>query len=128
MKKLLLYGVNGLRDFKLIAAMQSVGSAKGFSVVTVPQEQYALPLEAVLDGGADRDADKTDVPAGVIGSRMLVFADFDRAELFEAIEAIRPYGLTEEDIKVSVTPTNRKWSGERLYREVRKEHDFFRRS
>gem|GEM_PF-6346378 len=127
MKTILLYGFDPLRDFGLIRAVKEWAEPCAVNTVLVSPEQYSLPLEKILDSSSkDAEAIKSNAGSQRLEARMLVFSEFDRKELFAAIDALKPLGMGPDVIKVSVTPTNRSWSGYALCREVVREHKFMK--
>ena len=124
MKTILLYGFNTIRDFGLIGAVSAWAAGGGIKTLAVQPEYYSLPLERILSGEALPKTGENSAHPEKLEARMLVFSEFERRELFAAIDALKPLGVGPDDIKVSVTPTNRSWSGAALCREVVKEHRF----
>lgn len=110
MKKLLLFEFDDLRDI-----LAAAGAMKPFGaeVVTVSRSSYGLTLEALARGETIQSAGHA-----ALGGRLLVFCGMD-TELDGALSALRNVGIT--GMKAVLTPSNRAWTPERLYRELERE-------
>lgn len=126
MKKILLYGFSAARDPGFINAIQSYASENGIAVIIVSPQHFSLPVETFLNDDRLPEYTGEERQEDTLEARMLVFSGFESEQLFKALKDIRPMGLNPDDIKVSATPTNRKWSGSTLCREALREHKYMK--
>ena len=110
MKKILMFGFQDLGEIMKIAA---AAERCGAELQPVGRESCALTLEALSRGKTGGGT-----PAVPIG-KMLVFCGLDR-ELDALLASLRQAGVV--CLKAVLTPDNRTWTPERLYRELEREH------
>ena len=80
-------------------------------------EQYGLPLEALLAHSEEkRGVEET------FTEPMLVFCGISGGKLDHLLTAMRRAGLPRIAFKAMLTPTNRTWSSQQLWTELRREH------
>ena len=93
-----------------------IAGSLGISVREVKEEQTGQTLEALLGLAPPRPA------AGKkIGGEMAVLAFCPDGLMDELFQAIRKNGMERPKLLAVLTPTNRSWTCERLYRELKKE-------
>ena len=95
-----------------------LAASLGIAVREVKEEQWGQTLEALCGpkpaGPAGRKAN--------IGGEMAVMAFFPEGLIDALSLAIRKNGLERPRLMAVLTPTNRSWTCERLYRELQKEY------
>lgn len=95
-----------------------IAGALGIAVKEVKENQGGQRLEALCGLSPERpDAGKPQ-----IGGEMAVMAFFSDTLIDTLLEAIRHNGLERPRLLAVLTPTNRSWTMERLYRELQKEY------
>ena len=95
-----------------------IAGALGITVKEVKEDQEGQKLEALCGL-------KPAGPAGGkarIGGEMAVMAFFPEQLMDALFEALRKNGLERPRLMAVLTPTNRAWTAERLYRELQKEY------
>ena len=79
--------------------------------------QYGLPLAQVLEGSGES--------AGVeeeFSDPMLVFCSLTGPQLDRLLGAMKRAKLPPIPLKAVLTPTNRDWTSQQLWQELRREH------
>ena len=84
----------------------------------VEPERYHVPLAQLADGQGEPAAE---VPEA-IPEAMLVFCGLHQALLHQVLEVIRLAQLPPIPLKAVLTPTNRDWTSQQLWQELRREH------
>ena len=84
----------------------------------VEPERYGLTLEALLAHSEEkRGVEET------FTEPMLVFCGISGGKLDHLLTAMRRAGLPRIALKAMLTPTNRTWSSQQLWTELRREHE-----
>ena len=109
MKKILMFGFRDLGEIMKIAA---AAERCGAELQPVGRESCTLTLEALSQG---KTGGASSAPIG----KILVFCGLDR-ELDTLLVSLRQAGII--CLKAVLTPNNRTWTPERLYRELEREH------
>ena len=94
-----------------------IAGSLGISVREVKEEQEGQTLEALLGLKPMRAA----AGKAQIGGEMAVIAFCPDALMDALFQAIRKNGLERPKLTAVLTPVNRSWTCERLYRELQKE-------
>ena len=84
----------------------------------VEPDQYGLPLEDLLD----RSGEKAPVEEG-FSDPMLVFCNMPHEKLDHLLTTMGRAGLPRIALKAMLTPTNRSWTSQQLWTELRREHE-----
>ena len=109
----LLYNCSGPQWSKL----RQVFVMQKLRMKAVEPGQYGLPLAQVLEGSG--------VPAGVeeeFSDPMLVFCSLTGPQLDRLLGAMKRAKLPPIPLKAVLTPTNRDWTSQQLWQELRREH------
>lgn len=110
MKKVLLFEFDDLWE---ILAVTGAAAQCGAESVTIGRGSYGLTLEQLTRGETAQETGRT-----ALGGKMLVFCGLD-GELDGLLAALRTRGIT--GLKAVLTPGNRTWTPERLYRKLERE-------
>ena len=96
-----------------------IAGSLGITVKEIKKEQWGQRLEALFGlrpmGPASGKIE--------IGGEMAVLAFFPDELIDELTQAIRKNGMERPRLMAVLTPTNRTWTLERLYQELKKEYD-----
>ena len=84
----------------------------------VEADQYGLTLEELLD----RSEEKAPVEEE-FSDPMLVFCNLPHEKLDHLLTAMSRAGLPRIALKAMLTPTNRTWTSQQLWTELRREHE-----
>ena len=84
----------------------------------VEADQYGLTLEELLG----RSEEKTPVEEE-FSDPMLVFCNLPHEKLDHLLTAMGRAGLPRIALKAMLTPTNRTWTSQQLWTELRREHE-----
>lgn len=84
----------------------------------VEADQYGLTLEDLLD----RSEEKAPVEEE-FSDPMLVFCNLPHEKLDHLLTAMGRAGLPRIALKAMLTPTNRTWTSQQLWTELRREHE-----
>ena len=84
----------------------------------VEADQYGLTLEELLD----RSEEKAPVEEE-FSDPMLVFCNLPHEKLDHLLTAMGRAGLPSIALKAMLTPTNRTWTSQQLWTELRREHE-----
>ena len=84
----------------------------------VEADQYGLTLEDLLG----RSEEKATVEEE-FSDPMLVFCNFPHEKLDHLLTAMGRAGLPRIALKAMLTPTNRTWTSQQLWTELRREHE-----
>ena len=84
----------------------------------VEADQYGLTLEELLD----RSEEKAPVEEE-FSDPMLVFCNLPHEKLDHLLTAMGRAGLPRIALKAMLTPTNRTWTSQQLWTELRREHE-----
>lgn len=109
----LLYNCSGPQWSKL----RQVFVMQKLRMKAVEPGQYGLPLAQVLEGSGE--------PAGVeeeFSDPMLVFCSLTGPQLDRLLGAMKRANLPPIPLKAVLTPTNRDWTSQQLWQELRREH------
>lgn len=109
----LLYNCSGPQWSKL----RQVFVMQKLRMKAVEPGQYGLPLAQVLEGSGE--------PAGVeeeFSDPMLVFCSLTGPQLDRLLGAMKRAKLPPIPLKAVLTPTNRDWTSQQLWQELRREH------
>ena len=85
---------------------------------SVEADQYGLTLEELLG----RSEEKTPVEEE-FSDPMLVFCNLPHEKLDHLLTAMGRAGLPRIALKAMLTPTNRTWTSQQLWTELRREHE-----
>ena len=88
------------------------------SIRPVEADQYGLTLEELLD----RSEEKAPVEEE-FSDPMLVFCNLPHEKLDHLLTAMGRAGLPRIALKAMLTPTNRTWTSQQLWTELRREHE-----
>ena len=94
-----------------------IAGSLGISVQEVKEEQGGQTLEALLGLKPLKPA----AGKARIGGEMAVIAFCPGALMDALFQAIRKNGMERPKLTAVLTPTNRSWTCERLYKELKKE-------
>lgn len=109
----LLYNCSGPQWSKL----RQVFVMQKLRMKAVEPGQYGLSLAQVLEGSGE--------PAGVeeeFSDPMLVFCSLTGPQLDRLLGAMKRAKLPPIPLKAVLTPTNRDWTSQQLWQELRREH------
>lgn len=109
----LLYNCSGPQWSKL----RQVFVMQKLRMKAVEPGQYGLPLAQVLEGSGES--------AGVeeeFSDPMLVFCSLTGPQLDRLLGAMKRAKLSPIPLKAVLTPTNRDWTSQQLWQELRREH------
>lgn len=109
----LLYNCSGPQWSKL----RQVFVMQKLRMKAVEPGQYGLPLAQVLEGSEES--------AGVeeeFSDPMLVFCSLTGPQLDRLLGAMKRAKLPPIPLKAVLTPTNRDWTSQQLWQELRREH------
>lgn len=109
----LLYNCSGPQWSKL----RQVFVMQKLRMKAVEPGQYGLPLAQVLEGSGES--------AGVeeeFSAPMLVFCSLTGPQLDRLLGAMKRAKLPPIPLKAVLTPTNRDWTSQQLWQELRREH------
>ena len=101
-----------------ILRLSMIAGSLGITVKEVREEQAGQRLEALCGLSALVSA----AQKAKIGGEMAVMAFFPEKLVDALFAAIRKNGLERPRLMAVLTPTNRKWTLERLYQELQKEY------
>ena len=101
----------------------------GAEAVAVGREDYHRPLEWFLTG--EKAGSFSEVQGAGRGealpARMLVFCNFPGEELDQLLQVCPGCGITKNDLKAVLTPVNRSFNGEVLFKMLMEEHRQFQK-
>ena len=109
----LLYNCSGPQWSKL----RQVFVMQKLRMKAVERDQYGLSLAQVLEG--------SDETAGVeeeFSDPMLVFCSLTGPKLDQLLGAMKRAKLPPIPLKAVLTPSNREWTSQQLWQELRREH------
>ena len=109
----LLYNCSGPQWSKL----RQVFVMQKLRMKAVEPGQYGLPLTQLLEG--------SDEAAGVeeeFSDPMLVFCSLTGPKLDQLLGAMKRAKLPPIPLKAVLTPSNREWTSQQLWQELRREH------
>lgn len=114
---ILMFGLNKNKE----AAVRTVSTAIGATVVAVPRKDYSQKLGTLAKvQGFSRDKpvySGPDFPA-----EMLIFSGMNSAQVDEFLAEYKKQGVPAIGLKAIVTPNNVFWTPETLLKELLKEH------
>ena len=84
----------------------------------VEADQYGLTLEELLDRSEEKAPVEED-----FSDPMLVFCNLPHEKLDHLLTAMGRAGLPRIALKAMLTPTNRTWTSQQLWTELRREHE-----
>ncbi len=90
--------------------------ALGFAYRPIPAELLNCEVGALADGGRACPAFEGSAP----GEKLLLLADFSRAEMDRLLDGLRAQSISIP-LKAVLTPTNRRWTVLELIEELRRE-------
>ena len=102
------------------AAVSAVCTAEGFSVRTVPPEQYGLTLEQAAGLVPAPSVPSPPRPAAL--APMLLFVWLSPDDRDRLLDALRQRQLAVDARKAVLTAANRRWDAYRLSRALQAEH------
>lgn len=117
MARVLLYN---FADEKRRRAVKSLLFRFSIPCREVPAEEQHRPLGALLDLEAFEAGAEEEESA--FGDEMLVMHDLSRRQFNGLLDGMKQAGV-QVPLKAVVTPCNMGWSGARLHRELRAEHE-----
>lgn len=117
MKKILFYQIRGEKRKQL----KQICGALDIEILVVSPAEYGEPVGALTGFPGMRKQGKACVGAGVTGE-MLVFVGMDDDALDEFLTVCKLEGVAPTSCKAILTPHNARWSGEKLYAELVREH------
>ena len=109
----LLYNCSGPQWSKL----RQVFVMQKLRMKAVEPGQYGLPLAQVLEGSG-----KTAGVEEEFSDPMLVFCSLTGPQLDRLLGAMKRAKLPPIPLKAVLTPTNRDWTSQQLWQELRREH------
>ena len=109
----LLYNCSGPQWSKL----RQVFVMQKLRMKAVEPGQYGLPLAQVLEGSGE-----TAGVEGEFSDPMLVFCSLTGPQLDRLLGAMKRAKLPPIPLKAVLTPTNRDWTSQQLWQELRWEH------
>ena len=125
-KVILLFGFDDLPGMQQAFALQELTSRMGVLVRRVGKASYSQTMLSILRQAAAgteeeeaRTGGKNERP---LPAKMMVFAAFSDAELYQALDLCPPCGITKEVLKASLTPANSRWNAFRLCENIMEEH------
>lgn len=118
----LLYQVENMPSFP---ALQAAMAVHRLSYRLVRPDEYMLSLEQLAAGQTPQTPS---LPSDDIQEPMMVFCGMAAEEVSSFIDFMRRLGVGPIGLKAVLTPTNRSWTSLQLYRELRREHAFFKRA
>lgn len=122
MSKLIL--VNNIKNDKQ-AGLESICKRLNIKIKKVPQGFLGQPL-----GFLAQVPGMKKVGGSFLGSpiedEVIVFSDFDDADLDEFLAAYKESGMEPIELKAVVTPTNQNWTFVELYNELVQERNAYR--
>lgn len=101
----------------------------GVEMQPVPRKHYNKPLEDILDPWSqvyDEDSGLEDYAGEPLGGQMMVLCRLGD-QLDDVLAALRTAGVGAETVKAVLTETNAEWDPVRLYKELQREREEFRR-
>ena len=110
----LMYNCNGEQWAKL----RQIFLMLRVRIRPVEADQYGLTLEELLG----RSEEKTPVEEE-FSDPMLVFCNLPHEKLDHLLTAMGRAGLPRIALKAMLTPTNRTWTSQQLWTELRREHE-----
>ena len=110
----LMYNCNGEQWAKL----RQIFLMLRVRIRPVEADQYGLTLEELLD----RSEEKAPVEEE-FSDPMLVFCNLPHEKLDQLLTAMGRAGLPRIALKAMLTPTNRTWTSQQLWTELRREHE-----
>ena len=110
----LMYNCNGEQWAKL----RQIFLMLRVRIRPVEADQYGLTLEDLLD----RSEEKAPVEEE-FSDPMLVFCNLPHEKLDHLLTAMGRAGLPRIGLKAMLTPTNRTWTSQQLWTELRREHE-----
>lgn len=116
---------------KLLTALEvhRAMEALGVEVQPVPRKHYNKSLEDILDPWSevyDEDSELEDYAGESLGSQMMVLCHLGD-KLDDVLAALRAAGVGAETVKAVLTETNAAWDPVRLYQELQREREEFRK-
>lgn len=114
---ILMFGLNKNKE----AAVRTVSTAIGATVVAVPRKDYSQKLGTLAKvQGFSRD--KTVYSGPDFPAEMLIFSGMNSAQVDEFLAEYKKQGVPAIGLKAIVTPNNVFWTPETLLKELLKEH------
>ena len=114
---ILMFGLNKNKE----AAVRTVSTAIGATVVAVPRKDYSQKLGPLAKvQGFSRD--KTVYSGPDFPAEMLIFSGMNSAQVDEFLAEYKKQGVPAIGLKAIVTPNNVFWTPETLLKELLKEH------
>ena len=110
----LMYNCNGEQWAKL----RQIFLMLRVRIRPVEADQYGLTLEDLLG----RSEEKAPVEEA-FSDPMLVFCNISNGKLDQLLTAMGRAGLPRIALKAMLTPTNRSWTSQQLWTELRREHE-----
>ena len=110
----LLYGF----DAPAVKRMRQVGGKLGLRLRRVLPEEYTQPVGAFA--GRGRFLEMPGPSGGPLGE-MLVFCHVTERQLEGFLSGLGTVRVGQDALNAVLTDTNARWTGERLYEELRKE-------
>ena len=102
---------------ELALRLPEVLSRAGIALQLVSPEEYALPLGALLQ---HTECESIPSDAFSMTEPMVILHGFDSPGLDRVLALLRESGLSVS-LKAVTTPTNLRWSGQQIYRELLRE-------
>ena len=109
----LLYNCSGPQWSKL----RQVFVMQKLRMKAVEPGQYGLPLAQVLEGSGESAGAEEE-----FSDPMLVFCSLTGPQLDRLLGAMKRAKLPPIPLKAVLTPTNRDWTSQQLWQELRREH------
>ncbi len=100
-----------------VMRISMIAAALGIAVREAKEDQAGQRLDALCGLAAS----KTAAPKGKIGEEMMVLAFFPDRLMDALFGAIRKNGMERPRLTAVLTPANRSWTLEKLYRELKEE-------
>ena len=137
-KFILLFGFDDVKGQEQASALASKAKILDIGIKTVGPDQYDAPLFSLADEVPDAafSSRREDVHgagsrrrgrAGALPCRMLVLSGIEDADLDFLLPMIGSCGITRNDLKAMLTPTNAIWTPRRLCTELAGEHAAMRK-
>lgn len=115
--KLLLFNMNEIKA----ALIGSLCGGMGIRPVKIYRQQYGEKIGA-LAGIPAFDLSGAPCQGADFSEEMMVMCFFEKETLDAFLDAYKAAGLPPIGLKAVLTPYNAAWSAEKLYRELKKEH------
>ena len=122
-RTVLLYNFTGKRLQCVKKSLMMLGCA----VKAVRQKDFDLTIGEVLGQTTEKKTDSPKIP-GFFKDEMLVMYGFEGEMIDVLIAALKMGGVGKIDLKAIVTDHNINWSGTRLYKEIKAEHNMMNKT